>query len=155
MWVVDEAPARCLGHGQLISMKKESGQTGPGILSATTDLRQHWITWSVSGGPERVQICVPIPWAALTGVEAVAHAKHFHTLPASPAPHAAAPPLMTANNTTDYPYAQSLNEDERRRLEGRLESITKKCWRWRPEGERRRRHTKGAVTDGNTPTPTQ
>ncbi|EPS97915.1 hypothetical protein FOMPIDRAFT_1051982 [Fomitopsis schrenkii] len=139
IWVADEQPARKLGHGQLISLKNESGNTGPGLLTAITDLRQHWVTWTVSGGPTQCWLRVPIPWSALTGVEAVAHAKHFQALPHTPPPHRLAPPNPSADVNHPYPYQHALEAEELNRLEARLESITRKKWEWKPVGERRRR----------------
>lgn len=137
-WVVDEKPARKLGRGQLVLLTNNSGRTGPGLLTAITDLRQHWVTWSVSGGPHRVWIRIPIPWTSMTGVEAVAHAKHFCTLPSSPAPHPSATPTRS-DETDPYPYDQHLDDEEHTRLTARLEAITQKKWEWKPEQERKRR----------------
>ena len=137
-WVVDEAPSRRLGNGQLVSLKNSQGETGPGLLSAITDLRQHWITWSVSGGPEKVRVQIPIPWADMTGVGAMAHAKLFNTLPPHPAPHQDATP-DTSIAEGQYPYAYDIGEKEQSELEERLDGITKRKWEWRPERERKRR----------------
>ena len=140
MWVVDEAPVRRLGHGQLISLQNDDGQTGPGILTAITDLRRHWITWSVAGGPGKTLIRVPVPWTAMTGVEAIAHVKHYQALPASPPPHGAAPPPpIPFDDEQSCPYTHDLDEYERSRLESRLHDITKRKWEWRPEERRTRR----------------
>ena len=140
VWVVDEEPARRLGNGQLIQMANKSGHTGPGLLTAITGLHRHWITWSISGGPEKAQIRIPVPWTAMTGVEAIAHAKHFRSLPAIPAPHRQAPPPTSSGDET-YPYHRDLDKEEQRRLEERLEAITKRKWEWKPEAERKRRRT--------------
>ena len=138
IWAVDEAPSRRLGSGQLISLKNSQGETGPGLLSAITDLRQHWVTWSISGGPEKARVQIPIPWSDMTGVGAVAHAKMFKALPAQPAPHKDATPSPPKPDG-QYPYASNVGETERPDLEKRLEGITKRKWEWRPEGERKRR----------------
>ncbi|EPS94922.1 hypothetical protein FOMPIDRAFT_1054682 [Fomitopsis schrenkii] len=167
VWVADEQPARRLGHGQLISLENDGGKTGLGLLTSITDLRQHWVTWTVTsgpmtpcgqaaqsdptgpsepvalggtppGGPTQCRLRVPIPWTSMTGIEAVAHAKHYHALPPSPPPHhRAQPPSSPENNT--YPYHHTLDPSERRGLETRLEGITRRRWEWRPVEERRRR----------------
>ena len=138
VWVADEAPSRRLGGGQLISLRNSSGATGPGLLTAITDLRQHWITWSVSGSQETVRVQVPVPWTDMTGVGAIAHARHFSALPALPSPHKDATPNAT---TTDgsYPYESNIPENEKQQLEDRLNGITKRKWEWGPEEERKRR----------------
>lgn len=137
-WVVVEAPRRRVGNGHLIALKNSHGQTGPGLLTSVTELRQHWITWKISGGPEQSQIQIPIPWSDMTGIEAVAHARHFHTLPPIPAPHPnAKPPQQTNDN--QYPYETSLENTTKETLESRLDEITKRKWEWRPEKEQKRR----------------
>lgn len=138
VWVADEEPARRLGRGQLISMQNEHGTTGPGLLTAITDLRQHWVTWTVNGGPETCRIRVPIPWTSMTGVEAIAHVRHFHSLPQSPPCHDKARPKAITNNN-EYPYDNNLDENERQRLESRLDEITKRTGEWKSGEQRKRR----------------
>ncbi|EPS97600.1 hypothetical protein FOMPIDRAFT_82354 [Fomitopsis schrenkii] len=149
-WMTDEPPARRLGNGQLISMRNSSGETGPGLLSAVADLRKHWITWTVSGGPARCHLSVPIPWAAMTGVEAVAHTRHYRSLPDLPAPHRHTlniPHILDATQL-ESPYDTALDRSELDNLESRLQSITQKRWEWRPEGERvRRKRPDGKAPD--------
>ena len=136
--MVDKAPSRKLGEGQLISLRNSRGETGPGLLSSVTDLRQHWITWSISGGPETARVQVPIKWTDMTGVRAVAHAKHFRALPALPSPHKDTKPNATTADE-DYPYTTNIPDSEQKNLEDRLSEITKRKWEWGPEGERKRR----------------
>ncbi|EPT01619.1 hypothetical protein FOMPIDRAFT_1048514 [Fomitopsis schrenkii] len=130
-WMVDEPPARRLGRGQLISLKNTSGETGPGLLTAVTDLHRHWITWTISGGPTQYRLSIPVPWTAMTGVEAVAHTKHYHLLPDLPPPHSL---TINPNHPLEglsSPYDTSLSREETENLESRLQSITQKCWEWR------------------------
>lgn len=158
VWVVEEPPSRRLGYGQLVSIQSSNGESGPGLLTSITDLRQHWITWEVAGGPadrteeepadgskanptkSRTKIRIPTPWTSLSGVEAVAHARHYHALPQSPAPHHNAQPPPRNANEQQSPYDYDLREDEKKSLESRLDTITRKKWQWKPEGERRRRN---------------
>lgn len=146
VWVVDEAPRRRLGYGQLIDIQSANGSSGPGLLSTITDLRQHWVTWTVSGGPEPCYIRVPVPWTSMNGVEAIAHARLYPTLPSDPPPHRDAQPPPAPSTSVDTPplspYDYDPNETERARLEDRLHAITEPKWTWRPEeerGQRRRR----------------
>ena len=120
-------------------MANKSGCTGPGLLTAIVELRQHWVTWAVSGGPTKCHLRIPVSWTAMTGVEAIAHVKHYQKLPATPAPHPLAVPTTHDDNFKACPYTHSLTEEERDRLATRLDEITSRKWEWRPEGERRRR----------------
>lgn len=144
VWVVDEAPSRRLGYGQLIIIQNTNGSSGPGLLTTITDLRQHWVTWTVSGGPAQCRIRVPVPWTSMSGIEAVAHARHYPTLPKVPPPHRDAhpPPPRQTKTTPLSPYSYDLNDIERTDMASRLDAITERKWTWRPEGERGQRRRK-------------
>ncbi|EPS95246.1 hypothetical protein FOMPIDRAFT_1054321 [Fomitopsis schrenkii] len=138
-WVVNEPPSRRLGHGQLISIKNTSRESGPGLLTSVTDLSRHWVTWAVSGGPAQYRLRVPVPWAAMTGVEAIAHDNHFRSLPDRPPPHQLTMHIPNILATDASPYDLALSPGDLANLETRLNGITQRRWEWRPENERKRR----------------
>lgn len=149
-WVADEPPSRRLGQGQLVMMKNTSGVSGPGLLTAVTDLRRHWVTWAVSGGPGQCRLSVPIPWSAMTGVEAIAHAKHYQSLPELPVPHHRTLDILNVTSPNKSPYDLALNPEEIASLESRLDEITQRQWEWRPESERKRRIPRRGTHDTRT-----
>lgn len=123
-WIVDKRPQKQVGTGQLITLSTGGRTTGVGRLASVTDLRQHWITWSVSGARNELRIRVPIPWANLTGVESVAHAKHYKSLPSIPLPHPDFAKNPAIAQATESPYEFELDERSAAKLSRHLDRIT-------------------------------
>ncbi|EPS95044.1 hypothetical protein FOMPIDRAFT_117309 [Fomitopsis schrenkii] len=123
-WIVDERPNRRVGYGHLVSLRTQSGSTGTGMLEAITSLSRYWVTWTVSDDRNRCAVRIPISWSELTGIAAVAHAKHYDTLPRLPPPHTADPVARLTPQHTTYPYDSNLTTEERVLLNTKLRSIT-------------------------------
>ena len=127
-WVVDERPARRVGHGQLVELYTHHARSGIGMLSAITDLTRHWVTWTIVGSQTKCSLRVPVPWAVMSGIEGVAHVKHYKSLPALPPPHRAVAPGIDDGESN--PYSLALTEDELQLSEDRLDGITRgEQWR--------------------------
>ena len=130
-WIVDKQPSRRIGYGQLVSLRtSSSGSSGTGMLTSVTDLRRHWITWTVASGAIKCRVRVPISWSVMHGVEAIAHAKHYHILPSTPPPHRDDPVARIPSHSTSYPYQHDITPEEQQHLSEKLEGITRKKWHW-------------------------
>lgn len=128
-WTVDERPSRKVRFGQLVSMWTPRSRSGTGMLTAITDLRRYWVTWTVSCDTAKCKIRIPISWTVLPKLEATAHEKHYLALPNTPQPHHSDPILETSFTTT-YPYQHEVTPEEKKTLEGKLETITRRKWQW-------------------------
>ncbi|KAH9838218.1 uncharacterized protein C8Q71DRAFT_854343 [Rhodofomes roseus] len=87
IWTVMERPAVHIGSGHLITLKADGSQSGVGRLTVMTDLRRHWITWKIEGGPTTCNLRVPIPWARLSSSESDRHTQEYRLLKSLPPPH--------------------------------------------------------------------
>ncbi|EPS93441.1 hypothetical protein FOMPIDRAFT_1055960 [Fomitopsis schrenkii] len=130
IWTVDERPSRKVRYGQLVSMRTPESHTGIGMLTAVSELRRYWITWTVSSDSARCKICIPTSWTVLSGVEAVAHEKHYITLPSSPPPHREDPIWRLPSFVIPYPYKTDTTPDEKELMHKKLEAITMRKWQW-------------------------
>ncbi|KAI0726796.1 hypothetical protein C8Q72DRAFT_493684 [Fomitopsis betulina] len=125
-WTVDEEPSSRLRRGALITMATPTQQSGTGKLSTVTDLRRHWVTFTISGATQPSHIRVPVAWASLDQLEGYTHARRYFDLPALPEPHESFRHLPGYNDETVNPYVADgkwgVNEAE---LEARVTKITK------------------------------
>ncbi|TFY68499.1 hypothetical protein EVJ58_g965 [Rhodofomes roseus] len=105
-WIVDEQPRIRLGKDQHITLIIGDTRSGVGRITHVTDMRRHWVTWTVDGGPKKCSLRVPVPWALLSDLEGLAHTRHYPSLPPLPAPHPIYRnnPLITRSTTTPYEF---------------------------------------------------
>ena len=108
----------------LVKLRTSTQLSGIGKVSTTIDLRRHWVTWQISGGPGFCSLRVPMLWVHLDGIERVAHTQMYQSLPKLPIPHpafASNPIIMTSNES---PYEFDITHDEHEVLTRRLYDIT-------------------------------
>ncbi|KAH9913052.1 uncharacterized protein B0H18DRAFT_960623 [Fomitopsis serialis] len=122
-WIVDQHPTQQLGRGTLISIQNESGQSGTGRLSSASDLRRHWITFTVAGASPPCNLRVPIPWATLGTLESYTHTTHYATLADLPPPHSSFLNNPAFSEATDNPYEFELWDVDTETLEKRISLI--------------------------------
>ncbi|KAH9842028.1 uncharacterized protein C8Q71DRAFT_357010 [Rhodofomes roseus] len=106
IWVATERPAVQIGSGQLITLNSDGRKSGVGRLTVVTDLRRHWITWAIEGGPTRCNLRLPIPWARLSADEAERHTTGYHKLNAIPPPQSSfiLDPYILYPHTSPYEF---------------------------------------------------
>lgn len=123
-WVAEERPTTQIGTGQLITLSTEGRTTGIGRLATVTDLRQHWVTWTITGGRRQCSLRAPIPWAQLTEIESYAHTQHYKLLPKTPIPHHDYSHDPTLLLSEESPYDFDLDEETARGMTKRIARIT-------------------------------
>lgn len=99
-WTVDEEPASPIHVGGLVILYNDNGESGIGRVSSATDLRQHWVTFTLAGAENPTYLRSPTVWARLDDLVAYTYTTLFHTLLPYPEPPAAAR-RATAHNAPD------------------------------------------------------
>ena len=89
-WTVDEEPASRIQVGTLVILYTEAEESGIGRVSSVTDLRQHWVTFTLAGAEDPTHLRVPVVWAKLEDLAAYTFTNYFHALPPYPEAPAAA-----------------------------------------------------------------
>ncbi|KAH9832458.1 uncharacterized protein C8Q71DRAFT_860855 [Rhodofomes roseus] len=123
-WVADERPASQLKKGSLISLSTASETSGIGKLSAISDLRRHWVTFTVTGADLPCNLRVPIPWSSLDDLESFTHQRNYFDLNNSPPPHTSFHHIPAFNNEEENPYEFEITDNEIDSLEDRIAQIT-------------------------------
>ncbi|KAH9839783.1 uncharacterized protein C8Q71DRAFT_855094 [Rhodofomes roseus] len=123
-WTVDDRPAEQLQKGKRITMRTDTQTSGIGRLSAISDLRRHWVTFTVAGATQPFNLRVPIPWASLEDLESYTHQHHYFDLPNLPPPHRFYADRPAFLDDKENPYEFDINEDDIPSLTNRLDSIT-------------------------------
>ena len=89
-WTVDEEPASRIQVGTLVILYTETEESGIGRVSSVTDLRQHWVTFTLAGAENPTHLRVPAVWSKLEDLAAYTFTNYFHALPPYPEAPAAA-----------------------------------------------------------------
>ncbi|TFY55162.1 hypothetical protein EVJ58_g8418, partial [Rhodofomes roseus] len=131
-------------------MSTDSENTGTGRLSATSDLRRHWITFTIIGATLPCNLRVPIPWAHLEELESFTHQRNYFALNKSPPPHESFKHIPPFQDDDTNPYEFDITWDDTRAYEERLARISNvSTGHDRP----RRTSNKQAWSDPKTETP--
>ena len=89
-WTVDEEPTSPLHIGKLVILYNDHGESGIGRISSVTDLRQHWVTFTLGGAEHPAHLRIPVVWSRLDDLAAYTFSTYFHSLPPYPEPPVAA-----------------------------------------------------------------
>ncbi|KAH9839018.1 uncharacterized protein C8Q71DRAFT_722058 [Rhodofomes roseus] len=128
-WIADERPTAQLHKGSRITLRTDAQSSGIGRLSAISDLRRHWVTFSIIGAQQQCNLRVPIPWVILDGLESFTHQEHYLSLPNDPPPHRSFIDIPAFRNNEDNPYEFDVNDEDIPAFSKRLANIANKYWR--------------------------
>ncbi|KAH9829017.1 uncharacterized protein C8Q71DRAFT_863575 [Rhodofomes roseus] len=128
-WIADERPTVQLQKGSRITIFTDAQTSGTGRLSVITDLRRHWVTFSIVGAPQPCNLRVPIPWAILDSLESFTHQEHYFNLPNDPSPHRSFANIPAFRNLNENPYEFEVDEDDVPTLARRIANIANNYWR--------------------------
>ncbi|KAH9829843.1 uncharacterized protein C8Q71DRAFT_727844 [Rhodofomes roseus] len=127
-WIADERPTAQLQKGSRITILTDAQTSGIGRLSVITDLRRHWVTFSIIGASHQCNLRVPIPWAILDGLESFTHQKHYFSLADDPPPHRSFIDIPSFRSKEENPYEFDIDEEDIPAFSKRLASIANKYW---------------------------
>ncbi|KAH9835831.1 uncharacterized protein C8Q71DRAFT_870101 [Rhodofomes roseus] len=127
-WIADERPSAQLQKGSRITICTDAQTSGIGRLSGITDLRRHWVTFAIVGTPQQNNLRVPIPWAALDGLESFTHQKHYFVLPSDPPPHRSYADIAVFCDDNENPYEFDIDEDDVPGFSRRIANIVHTYW---------------------------
>ena len=99
-WTTEEEPVAGLRIGMLVILHTSINESGIGRISAVSDLRQHWVTFTLAGAKNPTHLRTPVIWTILEDLAAFAHSTYFQSLPALPGP-----PQRTGRGATGHTTA--------------------------------------------------
>ena len=111
-WTIDEEPTSALSLDDLIIFYTPTHESGIGRISAITDLRQHWVTFTIAGASPPTKLRIPVAWANLDDLAAFTYKNLFHSLPALPGPHRALRNIPGTNRNTPKQTETTENPEE-------------------------------------------
>ena len=125
IWTVDEEPASPLQSGTLIILYNDNGDSGIGRISAVTDLRQHWVTFTLAGASPPAYVRTPVVWAKLADLAAHTHSVYFNELPPYPGPPEKVRRRLCKEGHHNEPPMERTIPGEDGSIEARITKITR------------------------------
>ncbi|KAH9926013.1 uncharacterized protein B0H18DRAFT_954902 [Fomitopsis serialis] len=111
-WTVKKRPLSQIEAGQPVVLITGGSRSGTGLIEAVSELRRHWITWSLAGSPGIYGIRAPTSWSRLAGRDRTIHTTLYHLLPPLPPPHLSLTSNMLIRESNESPYEFESDEEE-------------------------------------------